>query len=328
MKANPRVAERRDPLTPRQIYNYLDRYVVGQERAKRSVAIAAYNHLKRCGQPTTAGKRLIKKSNLLLLGPTGSGKTHIARTLARCLDVPFTVADASAKARKPDPNADTTRKGLTGLRKNDQEKWFTDPRIPEEHQLPDVFFTKDRQAFDKGHIVRRDDVCWGKTFAQLRRANGDTFHTTNCSPQVLDFNRSNKGGRWGELENMILKQAKTEKLSLFAGPVLDDEDDVFEGVDDRGPVSVPIPRRYWKIVFANAGGALQAFAFILEQDLSDVALEPEFAVGAAWVPHMISIQDLQDTVSGLTFAPAVHKADQFGAGPGDEIAVEAELKKS
>jgi ATP-dependent Clp protease ATP-binding subunit ClpX len=94
MKANPRV-ERRPLLTPRQIYTYLDRYVVGQERAKRTVAIAAYNHLKRCGQPTAAGKRLLKKSNLLLIGPTGSGKTHIARTLAHCLDVPFTVADAT-----------------------------------------------------------------------------------------------------------------------------------------------------------------------------------------------------------------------------------------
>jgi ATP-dependent Clp protease ATP-binding subunit ClpX len=69
--------------------------VVGQERAKRTVAIAAYNHLKRCGQPSAAGKRLIKKSNLLLIGPTGSGKTHIARTLAQCLEVPFTVADAT-----------------------------------------------------------------------------------------------------------------------------------------------------------------------------------------------------------------------------------------
>ncbi|HSS40760.1 MAG TPA: ATP-dependent Clp protease ATP-binding subunit ClpX [Polyangia bacterium] len=94
MKANPR-AERRPLLTPRQIYTYLDRYVVGQERAKRTVAIAAYNHLKRCGQPAAAGKRLLKKSNLLLIGPTGSGKTHIARTLAHCLDVPFTVADAT-----------------------------------------------------------------------------------------------------------------------------------------------------------------------------------------------------------------------------------------
>jgi ATP-dependent Clp protease ATP-binding subunit ClpX len=94
MKTNPRPEPKR-LLTPRQIFNYLDRYVVGQERAKRTIAIAAYNHLKRCAQPTPQGKRLIKKSNVLLLGPTGSGKTHIARTLAQCLDVPFTVADAT-----------------------------------------------------------------------------------------------------------------------------------------------------------------------------------------------------------------------------------------
>jgi len=95
MKASPRVAERQPILTPRQIFNYLDRYVVGQERAKRTVAIAAYNHLKRCGQRGGPGKALIRKSNVLLLGPTGSGKTHIARTLAQCLEVPFTVADAT-----------------------------------------------------------------------------------------------------------------------------------------------------------------------------------------------------------------------------------------
>jgi ATP-dependent Clp protease ATP-binding subunit ClpX len=95
MKQNPRISERSPILTPRQIFDYLDRYVVGQERAKRTVAIAAYNHLKRCDQKTSGGKRLIKKSNVLLVGPTGSGKTHIARTLATCLDVPFTVADAT-----------------------------------------------------------------------------------------------------------------------------------------------------------------------------------------------------------------------------------------
>jgi ATP-dependent Clp protease ATP-binding subunit ClpX len=83
----------RPSLTPRQIFAYLDQYVVGQARAKRAVAVAAYNHLKRCAQPK--GRRLIKKANVLLIGPTGCGKTHIARNLANCLKVPFTVADAT-----------------------------------------------------------------------------------------------------------------------------------------------------------------------------------------------------------------------------------------
>jgi ATP-dependent Clp protease ATP-binding subunit ClpX len=84
----------RTTLTPREIFAYLDLFVVGQDRAKRAVAIAAYNHLKRCAQPPSQ-KKLVKKSNLLLIGPTGCGKTHIARHLADCLKVPFTVADAT-----------------------------------------------------------------------------------------------------------------------------------------------------------------------------------------------------------------------------------------
>ncbi len=94
MKTSPRIAESLLP-TPREIVEHLDRHVIGQARAKRSIAIAAYNHLKRCEQKTTAAKRLIKKSNLLLIGPTGCGKTHLARTLAEFLDVPFAVADAT-----------------------------------------------------------------------------------------------------------------------------------------------------------------------------------------------------------------------------------------
>src|SRR5690242_1713991 len=82
-------------LTPRQIFERLDRFVIGQEAAKRAVAIAAYNHLKRIQARRMRRQTLIRKSNVLLIGPTGSGKTHIARNLAQILDVPFTTVDAT-----------------------------------------------------------------------------------------------------------------------------------------------------------------------------------------------------------------------------------------
>jgi ATP-dependent Clp protease ATP-binding subunit ClpX len=80
--------------TPRAIYEHLDRYVIGQERAKRVVSIAAHSHLQRC-LSREEGKSLLRKSNILMIGPTGCGKTHIARTLAGFLDVPFVVVDAT-----------------------------------------------------------------------------------------------------------------------------------------------------------------------------------------------------------------------------------------
>jgi ATP-dependent Clp protease ATP-binding subunit ClpX len=82
-------------LTPSQIYEHLDKYVIGQERAKRIIAIAAYNHQKRIMNKKENQPNPIKKSNILMIGPTGCGKTHIARNLATILELPFTVADAT-----------------------------------------------------------------------------------------------------------------------------------------------------------------------------------------------------------------------------------------
>ncbi|MCB0340203.1 MAG: AAA family ATPase, partial [Bdellovibrionales bacterium] len=86
-----------DLPTPLEIKEHLDKYVIGQERAKRVLSVAVHNHYKRInsmGQKTPDDIEL-QKSNILLVGPTGCGKTLLAQTLARLLNVPFTIADAT-----------------------------------------------------------------------------------------------------------------------------------------------------------------------------------------------------------------------------------------
>jgi ATP-dependent Clp protease ATP-binding subunit ClpX len=81
---------------PREILDTLDEYVIGQEKAKRVLSVAVYNHYKRVNSRGRLGEVELDKSNVLLIGPTGSGKTLLAQTLARMLDVPFCIADATS----------------------------------------------------------------------------------------------------------------------------------------------------------------------------------------------------------------------------------------
>ncbi|HSJ60712.1 MAG TPA: ATP-dependent Clp protease ATP-binding subunit ClpX [Jiangellaceae bacterium] len=93
----------RDLPKPREIYEFLEDYVIGQEVAKKALSVAVYNHYKRVQARQSGGPRTSKedpvelaKSNILLIGPTGCGKTYLAQTLARLLNVPFAIADATA----------------------------------------------------------------------------------------------------------------------------------------------------------------------------------------------------------------------------------------
>jgi ATP-dependent Clp protease ATP-binding subunit ClpX len=89
-------AELNDIPKPKDIKAILDQYVIGQEAAKKSLAVAVYNHYKRINTDVRSSEVEIQKSNIVMLGPTGSGKTLLAQTLARLLNVPFAIADATS----------------------------------------------------------------------------------------------------------------------------------------------------------------------------------------------------------------------------------------
>lgn len=99
--SKPATKQSNDTLTleslpkPREIKQLLDSYVIGQDSAKKTLSVAVYNHYKRLLQPTDSNEVEIEKSNIIMVGPTGTGKTLLARTIAKHLKVPFTIVDAT-----------------------------------------------------------------------------------------------------------------------------------------------------------------------------------------------------------------------------------------
>ncbi|RDJ10096.1 hypothetical protein B5K05_13250 [Rhizobium phaseoli] len=263
--------------------------------------------------PTKMGGQRLDYQNFSLM-------MHAKRRLA--LVVASNVTEEH-KLRVPEVGRDYSRKGLFN------ERWFADTRLEEQYQLPDVFFSKDSGAFDKGHIARRDDVAWGPTFELLLKGNVDSFHVTNCSPQVAQYNRSDEGvDNWGDLENQVLAEAATERLCVFSGPVLREDDRVFVGAGPNNTIiRARIPTRFWKIVVARVpdGNGLAAFGFILEQDLSDVPLE--FAVSEEFIKSLYPLEEIS-RLTGVRFDPVLIAADQFDELRGLEVAMRAGAKRA
>ncbi|RVI11978.1 hypothetical protein CN200_24710 [Sinorhizobium meliloti] len=263
--------------------------------------------------PTKVGDHKLDYQNFSLM-------MHAKRRLA--LVVASNITEEH-KLRMPEVGRDYSRKGLFN------ERWFPDTRLDEKYQLPDVFFSKDSGAFDKGHVARRDDVAWGATFELLLKGNVDSFHVTNCSPQVARYNRSDDGvDNWGDLENHVLAEAATERLCVFAGPVLSEDDRVFVGAGpNKTIIRARIPTRFWKVVVARVldGNGLAAFGFMLEQDLSDVPLE--FAVAEEFIKSLHSLDEISH-LTGVRFDPVLLAADQCDELRGMEVAMRAGAKRA
>ena len=233
----------------------------------------------------------------------------------------FTASNVDWRARKSVVDGKKTdRTTLAGFPPNKTilELWASDTRIAPEHQLPDVFYTEDRGAFDKGHLVRRDDMCWGNTFEDIQMGNGDTYHVTNCSPQTKPFNQGTAGEEnWGDLETHIQKATKkdNEKVIIYAGPIYRADDRWFKGKDDAGTARIQIPTKYWKVVVTNDAGTVKAYGFELRQDVTKVTTvtEEEFFVTDEWLGSMKRIKDIQSQMRGWLSLSELIPFDQFDA---------------
>ncbi|MEO0463242.1 MAG: DNA/RNA non-specific endonuclease [Pseudomonadota bacterium] len=156
-------------------------------------------------------------------------------------------------------NVDGAQKVVLG-----DHSYRTDDRVPVEHQIDNSLYADNK--LDRGHMARRADLAWGP-LPEARQANRDSFFYTNVAPQHERYNRSNRAGIWGKLENLVLKQADAQdiRISVIAGPIFNSDDPVYRGI--------AIPREYWKLIaYRNADDTLAASCFVLSQNdlLSDI----------------------------------------------------------
>ena len=173
------------------------------------------------------------------------------------------------------------------------DRWFPDPRLDESLQAGNEFYTDN--PLDRGHLVRRTDAGWGRTAKEAKRANDDTFHFTNCTPQHEIFNQARRAKKedlllWGNIEEHIAAQAAAarQRIAVFNGPVFRSTDRLHRGL--------AVPQEFWKIVvYKKAGrrGPLAALAFILSQGglIANLPLE-EFAVGP-YRPYQVKVREIE-----------------------------------
>lgn len=197
------------------------------------------------------------------------------------------------------------------------DAWFDDDRMDAKYYLGQSFYGANSTYFDRGHLTRRSDPTWG-TKSRAVRANADTFHRTNCTPQHWLFNEGTEF--WQGVERYYLEFGATvdkSRLAVLQGPVFGDDDPVYE--DDEGN-KINVPLQFWKLVVRVTNDEVKSTALLVSQ--ADILDKPRRGVKpggdgekpdvSQWLTSVKKVEQL----TGLDFGKAVRDGDTFG-GPGD-----------
>jgi endonuclease G, mitochondrial len=204
----------------------------------------------------------------------------------------------------------------------ESERWFEDPRISSSFFLDQSFYSEWSTFFDRGHLTRRTDPTWGNEEDALR-ANADTFHFTNCSPQHFRFNQT--ANYWQGLERYVLEKGaiaagSKNRLCVFQGPIFDDDIDRMAG-------DIQIPSAFFKVVIWIGPSGLKAVGLVADQgallDESRRALGKPTDVPFVNVNHWRVAITAIEKRCGLDFGAKVRNADTIAQQPQPTVGREA-----